>query len=133
MAEDIKKYKMQLKDLETGMVVETANGTLLLVVKFPRFAEYTIDRAISNDCWVNLGHYNQDFSRYEWLKKYDQVNRDIIAVYMIKEHNYYKNTLSELLNKEHLVKIFDVEYRKPMTLEEIEKELGYKIIIKSNQ
>lgn len=133
MVEDI-RCEMKLKDLETGMVVETANGTLLLVVKFPgHFAECTIDRAISNDCWVNLGHYNQDFSRYECLKKYDPVNRDIIAVYMTKEHNYYKNTLSELLNKEHLVKIFDVEYRKPMTLEEIEKELGYKIIIKSNQ
>ena len=132
MVEDI-KYEMKLKDLKTGMVVETANGTLLLVVKFPGcFAGYTIDRAISNDCWVNLGHYNQDFSRYECVKEYDPVNRDIIAVYMIKEHNYYKNTLSELWNKEHLVKIFDVEYRRPMTLEEIEKELGYKIIIKNN-
>ena len=100
MVEDI-RCEMKLKDLETGMVVETANGTLLLVVKFPGyFAECTIDRAISNDCWVDLGHYNQDFSRYEWVKKYDPVNRDIIAVYMTKEHSYYKKTLSELLDKE---------------------------------
>ena len=133
MVEDI-RCEMKLKDLETGMVVETANGTLLLVVKFPGyFAECTIDRAISNDCWVDLGHYNQDFSRCEWVKKYDPVNRNIIAVYMTKEYSYYKKTLNELLNKEHLVKIFDVEYRKPMTLEEIEKELGYKIVIKNNQ
>ena len=133
MVEDI-RCEMKLKDLETGMVVETANGTLLLVIKFPGyFAERTIDRAISNDCWVDLGHYNQDFSRCEWVKKYDPVNRNIIAVYMTKEYSYYKKTLNELLNKEHLVKIFDVEYRKPMTLEEIENELGYKIVIKNNQ
>lgn len=131
MKEDI-KYAMKLKDLETGMVVETANGTLLLVVKFPgNFADFTIDRAISNECWVDLGHYNQDFSRYNWIKKYDPVNRDIVAVYSVGEYGYYKKTLSELLNKENLVKIFDVEYRKPMSLEEIEKELGYKVSIQN--
>lgn len=133
MTEDI-RCAMKLNDLETGMVVETANGTLLLVVKFPGyFADNTVDRAISNDCWVDLGHYNQDFSRCDWVKKYDPVNRDIVAVYATKEYSYYKKTLSELLNKEHLVKIFDVEYRKPMTLEDIEKELGYKVRIQSNQ
>lgn len=132
MTEDI-RYSMELIDLETGMIVETANGTLLLVVFFTGyFPESTIGRAISNDCWVNLGHYNQDFSRREWIKKYDPVNRDIIAVYKEKEYSYYNKTLSELLNKEHLIKIFDVNYRKPMTLEEIEKELGYKVKIQNN-
>ena len=131
MKEDI-KYAMKLKDLETGMVVETANGTLLLVVKFPgHFADFTIDRAISNECWVDLGHYNQDFSRYDWIKKYDPVNRDIVAVYSVGEYGYYNKTLSELLHKENLVRIFDVEYRKPMSLEEIEKELGYKVSIQN--
>lgn len=133
MTEDI-RYSMKLNDLETGMIVETANGTLLLVVKFPRhFMGSTVDRAISNECWVDLGHYNQDFSRLECIKEYDPVNRDIVAVYKPKDYIHYKKTLSDLLNKENLVKIFDVEYRKPMTLEEIEKELGCKVSIQSNQ
>lgn len=131
MTEDI-RCSMKLNDLETGMVVETANGTLLLVVKFPKhFMGNTIDRAISNECWVDLGHYNQDFSRIESIKECDPVNRDIVAVYKPKDYIYYKKTLSDLLNKENLVKIFDVKYRKPMTLEEIEKELGYKVCIQS--
>lgn len=134
MIEDI-RCSMKLNDLRTGMIVETVNGTLLLVVIFPGtgyFADHTIGRGISNDCWVNLGHYNQDFTRRKWIKKYDPVNRDIIAVYMTKEYDLYKKSLSELLNKEELVKIFDAEYRKPMTLEEIERELGYKVCIQSD-
>lgn len=131
MKEDI-GYKMKLKDLETGMVVETANGTLLLVVKFPgNFSNCTFNRAISNECWVDLEHYNQDFSRCDWIKKYDPVNRDIVAIYSEREYGYYKKNLSELLNKDNLVKIFDCNYRKPMSLEEIEKELGYKVSIQN--
>ena len=132
MIEDI-RYDMKLNDLETGMVVETANGTLLLVVMFPGYVIGNIvKRAISNDCWIDLGHYKQDFSRSEYAKKYDSVDRDIIAVYKVKEYIYYQKTLSDLLNKENLVKIFDVHYRKPMTLDEIEKELGYKVCIQSD-
>ena len=120
--------KFQKNDLKPGMVVETANGTLLLVVSL-HYDGYDDLRAISDTCWVDLGHYNRDLARYDFLKQKDPVDRDIIRVYEFKGQHSCGHELKKLLDKDNLKLLFDNTIKKEMTLEEIEKELGYKISV----
>lgn len=104
---------MELKDLKNGNVVETKNGTLLLVVKFGfKDSSLTTDIAMSEECWINLGHYNKDLTRMASFKEIGdkglEDKREIVAVYEPKRYGVYC-TLKEILDKNNLKKIWEYQ------------------------
>lgn len=105
------KREFSKSDLTNGMIVETRKGTLLLVLN---------GNLVNNDSWVSLSHYNEDLTRYDWMK---DDYRDIVKVYKTKG----EQTLNNMFKNKTLI-WERVEY-KEMTIDEIEKELGYKIKI----
>ena len=102
-------------DLKDGMVVEYRNGTRELV-----FGSRTIDKR----GYHNLKDYTETLTEH----KYHLENHDIIKVYEVNSDAIC--TLNEIFNNECLTLIWERKEEpshKEMTVEEIEKELGYKI------
>lgn len=118
---------MNKKDLKEGMVVETYNGTLLLVINYYYDNTYSEMIFANNNSWIKVGHYNNDLTRMDFIKKYDEnYNKSIKRVYRVKINKY---NFENVFNKDNLVLLWERPEKKEMTIEEIEKELGYKIKI----
>lgn len=110
---------MKKSDLKTGMVVETRNGEKYLVMLGP-------------DCegreLINFGSGFMPLSRYadSLMIKTGDEGFDIMKVYSVG------GSIRCLLRDKERMKfklIWERDEPKEMTLEEIEKELGYKIKI----
>ena len=109
---------MTKKDLQCGHLLLTNDGGYALITN--------IRDTTNNDTYMIL-HY--DDNSYLRLSEFDESLRhlrdhtyDIVAVYDFPEHYHIK--LHSIITRKLL---FDK--RKKMTLKEIEKELGYPIII----
>lgn len=98
-------------DLETGMIVETETGALLLVLN---------GILVNDNSWLDLSHYNDDLTRYTWMC---DSYRDIVKVYETNR----SQTLDDMRKNKKL--IWDRNAYTEMTIEEVQKELGYKIKI----
>lgn len=108
-------------DLRDGMVVEYRNGTrsvvlndrFMLSTKFNRISSYTDDLLCEPNSFCDLSEY------------------DVIKIYETDG-----NTLDSLFDDRYLELIWErpeEETHKEMTVEEIEKELGYKIKVVGGQ
>ena len=99
-------------DLKDGMVVEYRNGTRFLVLG---------DKLIGKQSWASIKHIKDDlFSNSEELI-IDKVYKT--SAYLIEE----------FFNDKYLTLIWErPKSAKKMTVEEIEKELGYKVEIVSD-
>lgn len=96
------------KDLKDGMVVEYRNGKRRIVLG---------DNLLGEDGCGDLKHYNKDLTLdgYENTLTIDKVYKTIAM------------KISKLFEDDYLTLIWEREHIKEMTVEEIEKELGYKI------
>ena len=100
-------------DLKDGMVVEYRNGARELV-----FGSRTVDK--------KGYHLLKDYTETLTEHKYHLEAHDIIKVYEV--NNNAISTLNEIFEDEYLTLLWEREPDyKEMTVEEIEKELGYKI------
>lgn len=103
-------------DLRSGMVVETRGEGNWLVVN---------NTLINGDGWLNLDKYDEDLIKIG--NSWGSIDRqfDIMKVFKIQEG--WNCTTDGIKNPEDL--IWKREEIKEMTIEEIQKELGYKIKI----
>lgn len=100
-------------DLKDGMVVECHNGDRYLVVN---------DRLINHEGWLRISNFSNNLSS-------DSVEFTIDKVYETIGYNF-----QTLFNDGKLTLIWErEELAKKMTVEEIEKELGYKVEIISKE
>ena len=100
-------------DLKSGMVVECHNGDRYLVVN---------DRLINHEGWLRISNFSNNLSS-------DSVEFTIDKVYETIGYNF-----QTLFNDGKLTLIWEREApAKKMTVEEIEKELGYKVEIISKE
>lgn len=120
---------MKLSDLKTGMHVILRNGDEYIVLKDTcLYSNYDYDtyekniiKTLNRRTYINLNNYNEDFTNTtsNWL--------DIVEVYTC---NCVTAILESVKNEpDSFIRIFEERLTKKMTLEEIEKELGYKIEI----
>lgn len=117
---------MKKSDLKTGMVVETRNGEKYLVMYSPDFGKRVF---ISFDGgFLDLKDYLEDltFRQPKYIRKFNSHDFDIVKIYTLGE------TLFDILydkNRLQYKTIWQREEIKEMTIDEIEKELGYRIKI----
>lgn len=113
---------MRKSDLKTGMRVKTRDGEIQIVIKNTLFRGEPIDIIVSKNGWNRLDRYNED------LTNINHKLLDIVEVYTIdgNEDNFTRS----FLNTDKRKLYWKREEAKEMTLEEIEKELGYKIKLK---
>ena len=113
---------MLKRDLQTGMVVTTSSGSVYLVWK---------DRLIRADGYLDLDDYGQDMKFSN--RMYPQF--DIVFVYasrFVKGEPTTLNDLVDPLGRECLWSQFEEtekQEKRPMTLYELEQELGYPVEI----
>lgn len=101
-------------DLKDGMVVEYADGRRRMCLN---------DKVMGNSCYIPLINFNDDLSNNK-----DNDN-DIVKVY-----NSSAYTLNDYWKDKYLTLIWERPEEEPvkkMTVAEIEKELGYKVEIVS--
>ncbi len=109
-------------DLQTGMIVTTMSGSVYLVWK---------DRLLRRDGYLSLDNYAQDMTYHD--RAYTQF--DIAFVYGAEFPTGAPDAFDELLDpmgRSCLWNRFDEvkkNERRPMTLYDLEKELGYPIEI----
>ena len=106
---------MELKDLKTGMVVETRNGTKYLVVN--RDGELC---DIGMNCYMTLDGRDPHKSNMTWP---NDSSLDIMKVFKPKLRKF-----SIMLSDEHNC-IWKREEVRRMTVSEVCKELGYEVEI----
>ena len=115
---------MKKSDLKTGMVVELRNGDKYLVMLNPDCEGRELIRF--NGGYMSLNAYDNELM----LKKLNE-NFDIVKVYSAE------GSICWLLGDKELVKFKPIWERegiaKEMTVKEVEKELGYKIKIVSDE
>ena len=102
-------------DLKDGMVVECRNGERYLVIN---------DKFICNQCWISISSQVAD----DLSGSCDEYTID--KIYQTTGHNF-----ETLFDDYYLTLIWErpkEEPTKKMTVEEIEKELGYKVEIVSD-
>lgn len=111
---------MKKSDLKTGMVVEIRNGEKYLVMLNPDCK----DKELINfkGGYMPLSNYNNELM----LKKFNK-GFDIVKVYSVGSSIYW--LLSDKERMEFKLIWKREEETKEMTVEQIEKELGYKIKI----
>lgn len=120
---------MKLSDLKTGMHVILRDGDEYIVLKDTcLYSNYDYDtyekniiKTLNSRTYTSLNNYNEDFTSAisNWL--------DIVEVYTC---NCVTAILESVKNEpDSFIRIFEEKPTKKMTLEEIEKELGYKIEI----
>lgn len=119
---------MTLNDLKTGMIVTWRNGEKATVLRdTPKFGILlNTDRNFlvrcSGDGWTTLSNYNDDFTN-KFVDIYDIVKVEVPRhPYDCFNYNRYTFDSEVVWEKESAVK---------MTVAEIEKKLGYKIEIVS--
>ena len=96
-------------DLKDGMVVEIRNGKRFLVLN---------DKFIGKDSWISIEYILDDLSHNNESLTIDKVYAT--SAYLIKE----------FFNDKYLTLLWErPKSAKKMTVEEIEKELGYKVEI----
>lgn len=105
-----KNYLEKVHYIEDGYVVETAEGDLYLKIG---------DRLIREGMYLRFENYNEKLE----CPSIEEFN--IIRIY--KPTNV--SSLEKILNRNYLELVEVIDNRKPMTLEEIEKELGFKVKI----
>lgn len=113
-------------DLKTGMIIETRKGDKLLVLldcsygykKMSLSSDIIVDG--HTEKWNRLGDYDDS------LKSYTDSKLDIMKVYQVN-HPYSVHTFDDL------ILIWERQEPQEMTVEEIEKELGYQIKIVSSK
>lgn len=124
---------MKLSDLKTGMHVILRDGDEYIVLKDTCLCnclcnaydydtyEKNIIKTLNSKTYTSLDNYNEDFTstRFKGL--------DIVEVYTC---DCITAILESVKNEpDSFIRIFEERPTKKMTLEEIEKELGYKIEI----
>lgn len=118
---------MKLSDLKTGMHVILRDGNEYIVLKDTCLCLFydtygkNIIKNLNGATYTSLDNYNEDFTNTDGFK-----NLDIVEVYTC-------DCVSAILKSakdepDSFTRIFEERPTK-MTLEEIEKELGYKIEI----
>lgn len=111
---------MKKSDLKTGMVVETRNGEKYLVMLNTDYKDMELINFKGG--YLSLYSYNSELIFTEQPFR----EFDIVKAYSVE------NSIRWLLSNKECMEfklIWEREERKEMTLEEIEKELGYKIKI----
>jgi hypothetical protein len=112
-AEELELAEFTKSDLKDGMVVEYHNGSREMVFG---------SRSIDMNGWHNLEEYSESLTE----EKYHFPIHNIDKVYKVNSNTIYN--FKDVFKDEYLELIWE---RKPdykeMTVEEIEKELGYKI------
>ena len=99
-------------DLKDGMVVEIRNGKRFLVLN---------DKLIGKDSWISIEYILDDLSHNNESLTIDKV----YAVYATSAY-----LIEEFFNDKYLTLLWERnKKKKKMTVEEIEKELGYKVEI----
>ena len=110
---------MKKSDLKSGMTVKIRKGERYLVIKNYETKLYGVcDVLVNKNSFLTLNDYNEDLI----LKDKNDFQFDIMEVYK----PVYDSHIFDF--EEHEL-IWEREEAKEMTLEEIEKELGYKIEI----
>lgn len=120
---------MKLSDLKTGMHVILRDGDEYIVLKDTcLYSTYDYDtyekniiKRLNSKAYTSLDNYNEDFTSTRFK------DLDIVEVYSC---NCVTAILESVKNEpDSFIRIFEERPTKKMTLEEIEKELGYKIEI----
>lgn len=111
--------RFEKKNLRAGMLVEIKSGALLLVVITDwEGSSFLLDE----DNWLSLDSYNNDLTI---RRRYDSDTKDIVKVYSAD-----RGTLNDMKVSKKL--IWDRDYKRELTLDEIEEKLGYKVTIVSH-
>lgn len=119
---------MKLSELKTGMHVILRDGNEYIVLKDTCLCLFDTDtygkniiKKLNGATYTSLDNYNEDFTNTDGLK-----NLDIVEVYTCDcVSAIFKSAKDKPYS---FTRIFEERPTK-MTLEEIEKELGYKIEI----
>lgn len=99
-------------DLKDGMVVEIRNGKRFLVLN---------DKLIGKDSWISIEYILDDLSH----------NNESLIIDKVYATSAY--LIEEFFNDKYLTLLWErPKSAKKMTVEEIEKELGYKVEIVSD-
>lgn len=106
-------------DLQTGMVVETKDGTKYIVMRNSCISAPDSDFIVNENGWNPLRYYNDDLLEYHTYS-----DLDIIKVYKPNYPNVIRT-----FEEDALELIWEREEYKEMTVAEIEEKLGYKIKI----
>ena len=106
-------------DLQTGMVVETKDGTKYVVMRNSCMPAPDSDFIVNRNGWNTLNNYSDNL-----LENHYYSDLDIIKVYKPK----YPNVIRTFEDDE-LKLIWQRKDYKEMTVAEIEEKLGYKIKI----
>lgn len=119
---------MKLSDLKTGMHVILRDGDEYIVLKDTCLCLFDHDtygkniiKKLNDGLYTSLNNYNEDFTNADEFK-----TLDIVEVYTC---NYVSVILKSVKDTpDSFTRIF-LEKPKKMTLEEIEKVLGYRVEI----
>lgn len=120
----MKNKKFTKNDLKVGYVLEQRNGVMVMVMDTRNVGRAYVEE--DGSMWIEESKYGDDLV-YKSPYVGSLPELDIVAVYGFCDNPRYSREAStrgrELL--------WDREEAKKMTVEEIEKELGYKIEIVS--
>lgn len=90
---------LELMDLQPGMVVETYDGTLLLVVDYYIEQSYAKRCFVNHNSWIASSHYNHDLTRVNSVTRYDgEYNKNIQRVYKVKQYEYDFESVFQIEN-----------------------------------
>ena len=122
----LKEFKKE--DLRTGQVVKLRDGSFMLVLlgsKIYHSGEFTVDfYDIKDGSAMTLKDYTDDLT-------YNFINNDrydVVSVYEVSLSSLIRNSM-DIENIEEIRCIYERLPLRRMTIEQIEKELGYRIEI----
>lgn len=115
--DELEMYEFTKSDLEDGMVVELNDGTRMVVCR---------DKFIGTSCFVNIKNFDEDLNNEN---SEDYSVRKVYRSFSLCLRDVFDDECLELIWERHDES--KTEIIKDMTVSEIEKELGYKVRIKS--
>lgn len=115
-------------DLKTGMIAQTRNGTYWLVLRDTGCASEHHDGIVCigdphRDCFLRLSQFDETLG-FIGVDDYD-----IVKVVAPRYCPYVNDPAEDMENGEVLFDRSKIEERKKLTVEEIERLLGYKVAI----
>lgn len=115
-------------DLKTGMIAQTRNGAYWLVLRDTGCASEHHDGIVCigdphRDCFLRLSQFDETLG-FIGVDDYD-----IVKVVAPRYYPYVNNPAEDMENGKLLFDRSKIEERKKLTVEEIERLLGYKVAI----
>lgn len=110
--------KFTIKDIKSGYIVKFRNGELMMALRAGHFEKILCGK---EGDWILMSRYSSTF-KHPILK-----DRDIMEVYGLIEEGYYED--AGCLDTDHRPLLWKRSEPVKMTVEEINKKLGYEVEI----